>query len=54
VLKLGGSWGDSVVALPPGRWRHAFTDDIFGGGELRVANLLRRFPVALLFREDDS
>jgi (1->4)-alpha-D-glucan 1-alpha-D-glucosylmutase len=54
VLKLGGSWGDSMVELPSGRWRHAFTDEIFGGGELRVANLLKRFPVALLSHEDGS
>jgi (1->4)-alpha-D-glucan 1-alpha-D-glucosylmutase len=54
VLKLGGSWGDSTVELPPGRWHHTFTDEIFNGGELRVANLLKRFPVALLSREDAS
>jgi (1->4)-alpha-D-glucan 1-alpha-D-glucosylmutase len=52
VLKLAGSWGDSVVELPPGRWHHAFTDETFNGGELRVANLLKRFPVALLFHEE--
>jgi (1->4)-alpha-D-glucan 1-alpha-D-glucosylmutase len=52
VLKLGGSWGDSTVELPPGRWHHTFTDEIFNGGELRIANLLKRFPVALLSRED--
>ena len=54
VLKLGGSWGDSTVELPPGRWHHTFTDEIFNGGELRIANLLKRFPVALLSREDGS
>jgi (1->4)-alpha-D-glucan 1-alpha-D-glucosylmutase len=54
VLKLGGSWGDSTVELPPGRWHHTFTDEIFNGGELRVANLLKRFPVAMLSREDGS
>jgi (1->4)-alpha-D-glucan 1-alpha-D-glucosylmutase len=54
VLKLGGSWGDSTVELPPGRWHHTFTNEVFNGGELRVANLLKRFPVALLSREDAS
>ena len=54
VLKLGGSWGDSTVELPPGRWHHAFTEEIFNGGELRIANLFKRFPVALLSREDGS
>jgi len=54
VLKLGGSWGDSTVELPPGLWHHAFTEEIFNGGELRIANLFKRFPVALLSREDGS
>ena len=54
VLKLGGSWGDTTVELPCGRWHHTFTDEIFNGGELRIANLLKRFPVALLSREDGS
>jgi (1->4)-alpha-D-glucan 1-alpha-D-glucosylmutase len=54
VLKLGGSWGDTTVELPPGRWHHAFTDETFNGGELRAANLLKHFPVALLSHEDGS
>jgi (1->4)-alpha-D-glucan 1-alpha-D-glucosylmutase len=54
VLKLGGSWGDTTVELPPGLWHHAFTDESFNGGAVRVANLLQRFPVALLFDEDGS
>ena len=54
VLKLGGSWDDTTVELPCGRWRHAFTEEIFNGGELRIANLFKRFPVALLSREDGS
>jgi (1->4)-alpha-D-glucan 1-alpha-D-glucosylmutase len=52
VLKLGGSWGDTTVELPPGRWHNAFTDETFNGGALRAANLLSRFQVALLWRED--
>jgi (1->4)-alpha-D-glucan 1-alpha-D-glucosylmutase len=54
VLKLGGSWNDTTVALPSGRWHNAFTGETLKGGDLRVANLLRRFPVALLSREDGS
>jgi (1->4)-alpha-D-glucan 1-alpha-D-glucosylmutase len=52
VLKLGGSWNDTTVELPSGRWRNAFTDETFKSGEIHVANLLKRFPVALLSRED--
>lgn len=54
VLNFGGSWGGTTVELPPGRWRNAFTDEIVNGGELGVAALLKRFPVALLLREADS
>jgi (1->4)-alpha-D-glucan 1-alpha-D-glucosylmutase len=54
VLKLGGSWGDTTVELPPGRWYSAFTEEIFNGGALGIANLLKRFPVALLSHEAGS
>ncbi|WP_028321562.1 malto-oligosyltrehalose synthase [Desulfatiglans anilini] len=51
-LKGGGEWGDTSLALPPGRWRDAFSDARFEGGERRVADLLRLFPVGLLCEED--
>jgi (1->4)-alpha-D-glucan 1-alpha-D-glucosylmutase len=50
VVGLGSGWGDTVVELPPGRWRNRLT----GAGEqgvARVAMLLEEFPVALLARE---
>jgi (1->4)-alpha-D-glucan 1-alpha-D-glucosylmutase len=55
-----GSWSSSAA---PGKIRqsncpvvvgHAFTEEIFNGGELRIANLFKHFPVALLSREDGS
>jgi (1->4)-alpha-D-glucan 1-alpha-D-glucosylmutase len=52
ILKLGGAWGDTVVELPSGSWRNAFTDETFARGETRVAALLKRFPVALLWLEE--
>jgi hypothetical protein len=30
------------------------TDETFNGGDVRVASLLKRFPVALLTREDQG
>jgi (1->4)-alpha-D-glucan 1-alpha-D-glucosylmutase len=54
VLKLGGSWGDTTVELPSGLWHNAFTAETFKGGELGIADLLKRFPVALFSREDGS
>ncbi|MFP5287548.1 MAG: malto-oligosyltrehalose synthase, partial [Thermoanaerobaculia bacterium] len=50
VIGLGGDWGDTSLELPPGRWRNELTGDHVDGGEVRLADLLRRFPVALLSR----
>jgi (1->4)-alpha-D-glucan 1-alpha-D-glucosylmutase len=51
VHGLGGEWGDTSLALPPGRW----ADELAGGGglwegEVAMRQLLERFPVALLGR----
>ncbi|HEX6996067.1 MAG TPA: malto-oligosyltrehalose synthase [Gammaproteobacteria bacterium] len=47
-LSVGGDWQDTHVTMPPGHWRNALTGDEWRGGDVRVAELLRRFPVALL------
>ncbi len=49
-LKLGGDWGDTAVELPAGPWKNELTGDEVPGGPAKVADLLRRFPVALLAR----
>jgi (1->4)-alpha-D-glucan 1-alpha-D-glucosylmutase len=49
-LRLGGDWQGSTVALPPGSWRNELTAEEVSGGERPVAELLARFPVALLAR----
>ncbi len=49
---LAGDWGDTVIALPRGRWHNVLTGDAIGGGEVLLANLMERFPVCLLARED--
>ena len=54
TLKRAGNWGDTAVELRPGHWRNAFTGETFIGGEVRMAILLKRFPVALLSREEES
>jgi (1->4)-alpha-D-glucan 1-alpha-D-glucosylmutase len=51
--KLGGNWGGTTVELPPGPWRNALTGDALNGGRVRVQDILRRFPVALLSRESE-
>jgi (1->4)-alpha-D-glucan 1-alpha-D-glucosylmutase len=50
VIGLGGSWGDTAVELPSGWWRNWLTGDTFAGGVVQLADVMRRFPVALLVR----
>jgi (1->4)-alpha-D-glucan 1-alpha-D-glucosylmutase len=50
VVRLGGDWKDTAVELPPGRWRNELTGEDVDGGSRSVADLLARFPVALLAR----
>jgi (1->4)-alpha-D-glucan 1-alpha-D-glucosylmutase len=47
-FSVGGDWQDTVVPLPAGDWRNELTGEKWRGGDARVADLLRRFPVALL------
>jgi len=53
-IKRAGSWGDTAIEIPPGRWRNEFTDEDIEGGEVRVAGLLKWFPVALLSRTQEN
>jgi (1->4)-alpha-D-glucan 1-alpha-D-glucosylmutase len=48
VLGLGGGWGDTIVELPAGRWRNRLTGERVAGGPVPAAELMARFPVALL------
>jgi (1->4)-alpha-D-glucan 1-alpha-D-glucosylmutase len=49
TLRLDGQWDRTTVRLPVGRWRNVFTgDEVAGGQEVGVADLLAAFPVALL------
>jgi len=50
VLGLAGDWGDTTIELPreSGQWWHELTGETFAAGPCRAADLLGRFPVALL------
>ncbi|HYL06674.1 MAG TPA: malto-oligosyltrehalose synthase [Thermoanaerobaculia bacterium] len=56
VLGLAGDWGDASVELPsgpggprgPAAWWNELTAERFAAGSCRLADLLARFPVALL------
>jgi (1->4)-alpha-D-glucan 1-alpha-D-glucosylmutase len=54
LLRLGRDWGSTTVALPEGRWTHAFTGEGVTGGAVQAARLFARFPVALLTRPGDA
>ncbi|MFL5757007.1 MAG: malto-oligosyltrehalose synthase [Chloroflexota bacterium] len=41
----------ATVELPPGRWRDALAGGMIEGGSRRLADLLGRFPVAVLERD---
>src|SRR5699024_6859451 len=50
-LAAAGGWGETSVALPPGDWVDALTGAVpcpGSRGRARVADILRRYPVALL------
>jgi (1->4)-alpha-D-glucan 1-alpha-D-glucosylmutase len=51
-LAYGLGWDETAVTLPAGYWRHVLTDEKFAGGDIAVGDLLRRFPVAVLERQD--
>lgn len=53
-LAQRGGWGDSWIALPPGRWRDTLGGAEFSGGEQPLHELLADWPVALLVRTGEQ
>ena len=51
-IRLGGEWDGTALALPERRWVNELTGEEVPAGKVAVADLLRRFPVALLSRAD--
>jgi len=54
VMGLGGSWGNTTIELPRGTWINQFTQAEVKGGQVRLDQLLERFPVALLVRKGEA
>lgn len=52
TLRIGNKWSDTRIELPKGAWRNHLTDENLLGNVFRVEQLLSRFPVAFLVRED--
>jgi (1->4)-alpha-D-glucan 1-alpha-D-glucosylmutase len=49
-----GGWGDTTVTLPPGRWTDRLTGATHHDGTLRLEDVLRALPVALLVRDQST
>ncbi|MCW2829503.1 MAG: treY [Aeromicrobium sp.] len=49
-LESSGGWGDTTFALPDGTWTDVITGASVEGGHPLVADVLGRYPVALLVR----
>lgn len=54
MMRLLGSWRDTMVTLPEGAWRNRLTGALSSGGKVAMRELVKDFPVALLVREDAS
>jgi len=54
ALERAGGWGGATLPLPAGQWRDELTGSSWPGGEVDLASLLQRLPVALLVRQPGS
>jgi maltooligosyltrehalose synthase len=52
VLGLKGGWGDTTLKAPGGAWRNELTGADVAGHVIGLADVLGRFPVALLTRKE--
>ena len=48
TLERSGGWAETTTRLPGGPWHNVFTEGVVEGGDVRVADVLSDFPVALL------
>lgn len=49
-LERAGGWGETTLELPEGTWTDALTGASVDAGQVRVASVLGRYPMALLVR----
>jgi (1->4)-alpha-D-glucan 1-alpha-D-glucosylmutase len=50
-LSRHGGWFDTTLSLDGHSWTEVFTNSSYGGSRLAVADVLHRYPVALLVKE---
>ncbi|MRJ76770.1 malto-oligosyltrehalose synthase [Aeromicrobium sp. SMF47] len=53
-LERRGGWDTTSLSLPEGRWTDVITGAEVDGGEVAVADVLARYPAALLVKGDAS
>jgi (1->4)-alpha-D-glucan 1-alpha-D-glucosylmutase len=51
-LGLEEGWHDTIIDLPPGRWRQELDGQVYNGGPCRIGDVLRAFPVGLMCKVD--
>ncbi|KQV73664.1 maltooligosyl trehalose synthase [Aeromicrobium sp. Root344] len=49
-LERAGGWDDTTLTLPEGEWTDVITGSSVDGGPVELADLLSRYPVALLVK----
>jgi (1->4)-alpha-D-glucan 1-alpha-D-glucosylmutase len=49
-LTCGATWHETTAEVPNGNWRNVLTGERIASQELRLGELWREFPVALLER----
>ncbi len=52
VSRIASGWDETTLTLPQGTWRNWLTGANLPGGDVRLDDLLRDFPVALLVKGD--
>ncbi|MES2390252.1 MAG: hypothetical protein V4555_01325 [Acidobacteriota bacterium] len=52
-MKMNGGWGDTRVVIGEGEWVNRLTDERVRGGVVKLSELLKVFPVALLERVEE-
>lgn len=54
IVTLHDQWHDTGLDLPAGHWRNELTGETLPGRSVKLADLLAKFPVALLTRKDQA
>ena len=54
TLRYSSAWASTRFNLPEGRWRNRLTHEQLRGGSLSLAEVLSRFPVALLVKAEEG